>query len=82
MVLSLPEELTEDLHQAVTFMSQFLSWLTQANTSVSVNPDAGMHRVFPWNLQSPASKWTDVNLTEKVLHNSIQLVGGGGGGVE
>lgn len=26
LVLTLPEELTDDIHQAVAFMSQFLSW--------------------------------------------------------
>lgn len=60
VVLSLPEELTEDLHQAVTFVSQFLSWLTSA--SESMNPDVRCTRFLQ---QSPASKWTDVVMTEK-----------------
>lgn len=40
VVLSLPEELTDDLHQAVTFVSHLLSWLTprRTDTSDSTNP--------------------------------------------
>ena len=50
LVLTLPEELTEDVHQAVTFMSQFLSWLT--NASVPMNPDTellhGLMMLWLW----------------------------------
>lgn len=73
VVLSLPEELTDDLHQAVTFVSQFLSWLGPKGTPL-----------YLWILtywctrflqESPASDWTDVGYgCDKVLHNWTQLI--------
>lgn len=53
LVLSLPEELTDDIHQAVAFVSQFLSWchkVYELNQSIASFSVGKQYEYFPETL--------------------------------